>query len=122
MKRWDASVYAFFKPIPTIDYVNDRKAHIFECAVTSCHQKSRFVRRFLYTNDTSSTSNLRRHAKVCWRADAIVAADQTGGTTTACKALANQSEVNGSITAAFERAGKGKVTYSHRCWKYAGIL
>ena len=114
MKRWDTPVYAFFKPFTTIDYINDRKAHIFECVATSCRQKSRFVHRFLYTGDTSSTSNLCRHAKVCWGADAVVAADQTGGATTARKALANQSEVNGSITAAFKRAGKGKVTYSHR--------
>src|SRR5260221_12668041 len=99
MKRWDAPVYAFFKPIPTIEYINDRKAHIFECVATSCRQKSRFVCHFLNTGNTSSTSNLRRHAKVCWGADAVAAADQTGRATTSCKALANQSKVNGSITA-----------------------
>jgi hypothetical protein len=40
--------------------------------------------------------------------------DQTGSAATARKALVNQSGVNESITAAFERVGKGKVTYSHR--------
>jgi hypothetical protein len=43
MKRWDALVYAFFKPIPAIEYVDGRKAHIFECAATSCHQKTKYI-------------------------------------------------------------------------------
>jgi hypothetical protein len=114
MKRWDAPVYAFFKPIPAIEYVSGRKAHIFECAAASCCQKTKYVRRFLYTGDTSSTSNLHRHAKACWGDEAVAAADQTGSATTARKTLENQSGVNESITAAFERVGKGKVTYSHR--------
>jgi hypothetical protein len=114
MKRWDAPVYAFFKPVPAIEYFDNRKAHIFECTATSCCQKTKYIRRLLYTGDTSSTSNLRRHAKVCWGEEAITAADRTGSAATARKALANKSGTNGSITAAFERVGKGKVTYSHR--------
>ena len=31
----------------------------------------RFVRRFLDSKDAKSTSNLRRHAKGCWGADAV---------------------------------------------------
>jgi len=114
MKRWDAPVYVFFKPIPAIEYFDNRKAHVFECGATSCRQKTKYIRRFLYTGDTSSTSNLRCHAKVCWGEEAVTAADRTGSTATACKALANQSGTDGSITAAFECVGKGKVTYSHR--------
>jgi hypothetical protein len=103
MKRWDAPVYAFFKPIPAIEYVDGRKAHIFECAATSCCQKTKYIRRFLYTGDTSSTSNLCWHAKACWGDEAVAAADQTGSAATARKALVNQSGNNESITAAFER-------------------
>ena len=89
MKRWDAPVYAFFKPIPAIEYVSGCKAHIFECVAASCRQKTKYVRRFLYTGDTSSTSNLRRHAKACWGDKAVAAADQTGSATTAQKTLEN---------------------------------
>lgn len=113
MKRWDAPVYAFFKPIPGIVHFDDRrKAHVFECAASHCRCKTRLVRRFLYTRDSSSTSNLRRHAKICWGNEVITAADEAGDHSSACGALANHKD--GSITAAFERAGKGKVTYSHR--------
>jgi hypothetical protein len=114
MKRWDAPVYVFFKPVPAIEYFNDCKAHIFECAATSCRQKTKYIHCFLYTGDTSSTSNLHRHVKVCWGEEAVAAADKTGSAATAHKALTNQSGINGSITAAFERVGKEKVTYSHR--------
>jgi hypothetical protein len=31
MKRWDAPVYAFFRPTPAIVYVEGRKVHVFEC-------------------------------------------------------------------------------------------
>ncbi|PPQ81292.1 hypothetical protein CVT26_015194 [Gymnopilus dilepis] len=112
MKKWDAPVYAFFKPMPAIVYVANRKAHVFECGASRCRCKTRFVRRFLYTHDSSSTSNLRQHAKVCWGEEAVTAADDTGDAPTARDAMANLKD--GSITAAFECAGKGKVSYSHR--------
>jgi len=112
MKRWDAPVYAFFRPMPAIIYVGDRKVHVFECAASHCKCKTRFVRRYIDTGDISSTSNLRRHAIRCWGDDAVAAADQTSNAKVAREALSNK-EVNGSITAAFERVGKGKVTYSH---------
>ena len=114
MKRWDAPVYAFFKPIPTITYVGDHKAHVFECGVSHCHSKTKFICRYLYTGDAGSTSNLRWHAKICWGEEAVAAADTTGSARTACDALGNRGKVDGSITTAFERAGKGKVSYSHR--------
>jgi len=57
---------------------------------------------------------MRKHAKKCWGGDVIDSADKAN----------NANEVRGtmvrgilnpeSITAAFERTGKGKVTYSHR--------
>ncbi|KAH9008685.1 hypothetical protein EDB83DRAFT_2173798, partial [Lactarius deliciosus] len=113
-KHWDAPVYIFFKPTLTVEYINKRKAHVFKCAARPCRRDTRLVRHFLYTGDTSSTSNLRRHAKFCWGEEALAAADAARNVKTACKVLRNYKGVNGSITAAFKRVGKGKVTYSHR--------
>jgi hypothetical protein len=57
-KDWDAPIYAFFKPMPVIEYIDRRKAHVFECAAQNCHGRSRFVQRFLDKGDAKSTSNL----------------------------------------------------------------
>jgi hypothetical protein len=113
-KDWDAPIYVFFKPFPSIQYIQSRKAHVFECAAIQCHCRTRFVRRFLDTSDSKSTSNLRRHAKVCWSEEAVQAADGTRDVRAARDALQNIKTVNGSITAAFQRVGEGKVIYSHR--------
>jgi hypothetical protein len=43
----------------------------------------------------------------------VAAADKTSNAKVAREAISNK-ELNGSITAAFERVGKGKVTYSNR--------
>ena len=113
-KSWDAPVYVFFKPTPSVQYINKRKVHVFECAASPCRYRTKFVRRFLYTSDASSTSNLRRHARFCWGEDALAAADETRDVKTAREALGKHKGLNGSITAAFKRVGMGKVTYSHR--------
>src|SRR6202453_5486108 len=89
-KKWDAPVYVFFKPSACVEYVEGRKAHVFECEATHCRCKSKYVRRFLYTSDTSSTSNLHRHAKICWGDVVVGAADTTGNIETARKALSKQ--------------------------------
>lgn len=104
----------FFKPTPTIEYFGGRKAHVFECGLSRCRSKTKFIRRYLYTGDTSSTSNLRRHAKICWGDEAVAAADKTGNLGIAREALSKQKGANGSIVASFERVGKSKVTYSYR--------
>lgn len=72
------------------------------------------VRRFLDTGDAKSTSNMRKHAKKCWTAEVVASADKADNANdvrrTTVKGLLDPQ----SITAAFERKGKGKVTYSHR--------
>jgi hypothetical protein len=113
-KDWDAPIYVFFKPLPSIEYIQNRKAHVFECAASQCRCRTRFVRRFLDTGDAKSTSNLRRHAKTCWSEEAVGAADGTRDIKTARTALQNLKTVNGSITAAFQRVGEQKAVYSHR--------
>ena len=113
-KKWVAPAYVFFKPSACVEYVEGRKAHVFECIATRCRCKSRYVRHFLYTRDTSSTSNLRRHTKICWGDEVVKAADATGNLQTAREALSKKKGLNGSITAAFERIKKSNVTYSQR--------
>ena len=70
------------------------------------------VRRYLDTSDAKSTGNLRKHARVCWGAEAVAAADEAHNLGAAFEALKKVKD--GSITGAFERVGKGKATYSHR--------
>lgn len=72
------------------------------------------VRRYLDTGDAKSTSNLRKHAKICWGEEAIAEADKTRDVHGAREAISLMKLANGSIMDAFERVGKGKVTYSHR--------
>ncbi|KAF8266196.1 hypothetical protein EI94DRAFT_1586634 [Lactarius quietus] len=111
-KKWDAPIYIFFKPSATIEYVGRWKAHVFECMATCCHCKTKFVWHFLYSSNTSLTSNLRQHARMCWGDDVVLAADKTGNVEIAHEVLSKQRHTDGSITSAFKWVGKGKVTYS----------
>ena len=47
--------------------------------MTRCMGKGngRMVRRYLDTGDAKSTSNLRKHAKICWGEEAVTVADKT---------------------------------------------
>ena len=71
------------------------------------------MQRFLDTMDRKSTSNLKHHATVCWGAETVNKALYVKvDIEMARKTLGNLKD--GSVTAAFERKGKGKVSYSHR--------
>jgi hypothetical protein len=113
-KDWTSPIYVFFKPIPSIEYIDERRVHVFECSARHCKGKGngRMVRRYLDTSDAKSTGNLRKHAKVCWGLETVSAADETRNINDARKAL--EKVKDGSITEAFERVAKGKVTYSNR--------
>ena len=64
--------------MPRIEYVEQRRVHVFMCAATRCKGKNgRDVHRYLDTGDARSTSSLCRHAKICWGEDAVSAADNT---------------------------------------------
>jgi len=101
-KEWTSPVYAFFKPTPLIEYIKDRRVHVFECNAKHCKGKGNgwMVRRYLDTSDAKSTSNLCKHAKICWGEDEVAAADQTQDANTAREALKKNRD--GSITEAFE--------------------
>ena len=91
--------------------------HDFTCNAKVCKGKgnnSRLVHRYLDTSDKNSTGSLRRHAKLCWGEENIARADEAKNIEEARRALKEAKLINGTITAVFERTGKGKVTYSAR--------
>ena len=59
--------------------VKGRRVHVFECYAKHCKGKGngRFVRRYLDTTDAKSTSNLRKHAKICFGDEEVASADKT---------------------------------------------
>jgi hypothetical protein len=116
-RGWNAPIYAFFKANPDIDYIDGRRVHVFTCIAKTCKAKGKFPRRinrFIDKGDASSTSNLRKHAKICWGDDIVKAADETKDAKLARAIVVKSGLCNRSITEMFERAkGQGAVTYSH---------
>jgi hypothetical protein len=110
-KEWTAPIYAFYHATPDIGYEDGRRFHGFRCAARGC---KKVVRRFLDKSDARSTGNLRKHAKSCWGEEAVEAAGTVKNATEARESIVKTLRANGSITTAFEVAGKGRVTYSHR--------
>ncbi|KAG2086663.1 uncharacterized protein F5147DRAFT_553382, partial [Suillus discolor] len=113
-KDWTAPVYAFFRSAPTIEYIDGRRCHSFQCAATNCKHKTWGVRRYLDTGDAKSTGNMRKHAKKCWGAETVESADKAKNATEVCGTTVKGILDPQTITVAFERKGKGKVTFSHR--------
>ena len=115
MKEWKSPICIFFRPTPRIEYTGDRRAHIFECACGRCKARhGRDVRRYLDKGDRNSTSNLRKHAKVCWGDETVAAADATRDIDAAREILIKSNIRDGTITTEFQRIGKGKVSFSTR--------
>lgn len=109
--EWTAPIYAFFRPVPIVEYVDGRRCHTFLCAAINC--KSRGVRRFLDKGDANSTSNMRKHAKRCWGVEVIKSGDNAINANNLRETTVEGILQPKLITAAFERQGK-KVTYSYR--------
>ncbi len=107
---WTSPVYAFYLPLPSIEYVDGCRCHAFHCAAKGCKQR---IRRYLDKGDISSTSNMRCHAKSCWGEAAVAQADEMGDVTWVHLSLVGDGLRDGDITIAFARQ-KGKVTYRHR--------
>jgi len=113
-KKWTSPVYAFFKTTPQIEYKDGRCAHVFKCGAGRCRgRNSHFVYRFLDKGDANSTSNLLRHAKICWGVSKVNTALATRDVEAAREVLAKTKLQDGSILAEFQRIGKAKVTYRH---------
>jgi hypothetical protein len=115
-KEWNSPIYVFFKPMPSIVYIKNRRVHVSECSATRCMGKGngRMVRQYLDTGDAKSTGNLRKHANICWGEEAVAAANNTKDVHAAHEVLGKMKSVDSSITAAFKRIAKDKITYSHR--------
>ena len=111
MKEWNSPIYAFFYPKPTIETNDNRRAHAFRCMAKGCKVR---IRRFLDKKDACSTGNMRKHAKVCWGDEVLKAADDAKNAEEVRTKIVASVLRNRSITASFERKGKGRVTYSHR--------
>ncbi|KAH9080265.1 hypothetical protein EDB83DRAFT_2184431, partial [Lactarius deliciosus] len=116
LKDWNSPIYVFFKVTPLIKVINGRHVHVFECNTKCCVGKGngRMVRRYLDTSDAKLTGNLQKHTKGCWGDEVVAAADATKNVQAARDALEKVKSVDGwSITAAFQRITKDKITYSH---------
>jgi len=109
MNDWNLPIYAFFHPIPTIGYNEGCRYHKFYCFASTCNKS---VHRFLDKKDAGSTSNLHKHAKICWGSDMVKAAMGARNASEAQQILSESKD--GSIAAVFQIKGKGKVTYLHR--------
>lgn len=111
MVGWTSPIYAFFHPIPKfgLDEKTQRPYHEFFCFAKSCNHS---IKRYLDKKDAGSTGNMHKHAKTCWGEETVKAAMDTGTADEAREVLAKHKD--GSIAAAFQVKGKGKVTYSHR--------
>jgi hypothetical protein len=101
-KDWDTPIYIFFRAIPSIEYVDSHKLHIFKCGATQCHYWTWFVRRYLDKSDAKLTSNLHCHAKACWGIEVVAAADASQDVNATRDALANHKKIDGSIIALFQ--------------------
>jgi hypothetical protein len=110
-KKWTSPIYAFYKAIPQIETVDGRRCHVFECAGKTCKY---LCRRYLDKSDANSTGNLWKHVKVCWGEEALKAAEALANVEEARDKVVKSLNQSGSITAVFERVGKGQVTYSNR--------
>ena len=114
MKEWMAPIYAFFEPMPVVEYVDNRRCHIFQCAASECKHKLRGVCQFLDKGDAKSTSNMRKLAKKCWGDEVVASVDKAKNAHEVCATTVKGALDPQLITATFERKGKGKVKYSHR--------
>ena len=111
-------IYEFFQPRPTIDIVDSQCCHEFLCAAPNCKgkgKKAQIVRHYLDKADQNLTSNMHKHAKNCWGDEVVSNALETKGALSieeVCNSLSKAKLLDGSITASFERKGKGSVTFS----------
>ncbi|KIK76816.1 hypothetical protein PAXRUDRAFT_168183, partial [Paxillus rubicundulus Ve08.2h10] len=110
-KEWVSPVYAFFNPTLAIINVDGHHAHMFKCSACGCKAK---VHRYLDKKDACSAGNMRKHVKSCWGDEMLEATDTAKDVNEVRVKIVGGVLRNGTMMAAFERKGKGKVVYSHR--------
>ena len=115
-KDWTSPIYGFFEARPAIEVVEGRRSHCKGKGI-----RRRIVRRFLDKGDKCSTSNMHKHAKVCWGGEIVTQALETKKDLTideVRKSLAKAKLQDGTITTLFERKGKESVTFSTKQHTY----
>ena len=110
MKDWSSPTYAFFTPVPDIEYVNSRRCHVFKCLVKGCTHR---IHQYLDKGNKALTRNMRKHVWSCWGNDVMKNIFDAKDLAAAWDGISNYTE-KGSIMIAFKRKGKGKVAYQHR--------
>ncbi|KAG1769435.1 hypothetical protein EV702DRAFT_978763 [Suillus placidus] len=110
-KGWTSPVYAFYEPIPSIEYIGGWRSHVFQCMGKGCKQR---VQHYLNKGNAKSTSNMAKHTKSCWGPEAYDAAQDTKSAAAAREGVIKNLLKSSTITSSFKRTSKGKVTYSHR--------
>ncbi|KAH0826877.1 hypothetical protein J3R83DRAFT_4420 [Lanmaoa asiatica] len=112
MKDWNSPIYAFFEPRPCIiTNVDGQSTHVFKCCACGCKKT---ICQFLDTSGVRSMSNLQKHVKSCWGQQVLEAANDAKDADEVQTKIVPNILWDGSITMAFERKGKGKLTYSHQ--------
>ena len=118
-KEWTSPIYGFFVPHPLITEVDSHRCHEFKCGAPHCKGKGAKVHVmccYLDTGDRKLTSNLHKHARVCWGADVVrdaVDAKAKLSISDICKRLEGAKKLmDGSLTATSKRQGKGLVRFS----------
>ncbi|KAF5318895.1 hypothetical protein D9611_014718 [Ephemerocybe angulata] len=116
-KEWTSAAYAFYNE-PTLSTYENRPCQVFICG--KCLKPQR---RFTETSNATSTGNLKKHAEKCWGKDIVKRAYDARTTLqmdleSIKEGMKNATWVDGSITASFERKGKGALQFSARNHTY----
>ena len=80
-----------------MEYIKDHHVHVFECSARHCKGKGNghMVHCYLDTTDAKSTGNHCKHARGCWKVEAVATADETRNLDATHEALTNVKD--GSI-------------------------
>ena len=107
-KEWNSPIYAFFGPTPNIGYHKCWHFHDFRC---SKKNYTKPVCRYLDKADKCLTSNLHRHAKICWGTDTVKVVMGAKSAHEAHKTIVKGILLTGKITDTFQWKSGSKSTY-----------
>ena len=110
VKDWNSPIYAFFSPIPNIEYIDGQWCHTFRCLGKHCTHR---ICQFLDKGNKVLTGNMCKHVWSCWGKDVIKNICGEKDLMIAWKGATNYTK-NGSITVAFEWNSTRKPTYLQR--------
>lgn len=89
---------------------------MFQCSTKNCTARDgHLVKRNINTQNATSTLNLKKHALKCWGEELVKAVMAVRSVHEAWAVLKEKGGLrDGSILAAFQKAGHEQVTYSNR--------